>query len=164
MKNADAYALQNAAIHKARRQLEDKGILDPWAGLEAVRDMAAEINAGLRSISKLSLEQRRILIDRLIEKGAQVRNPHIYASDLRSEAKPAGPRKIIPFSRVSEEQLRMLDTLAAKIAWPKPDSYERFCVRLFTVPRPRNNKEAARLAVILRSMIDRQERKMGGAV
>ncbi|MBI4528755.1 MAG: hypothetical protein HY695_33575 [Deltaproteobacteria bacterium] len=156
------YSLQNVAIHEARRQLEAKGVLDPWAGLDQIRDMAAQINGGIRSISKLSLEQRRILIERLIQKGAQVRNPHIYESDLKAEREASGlkgPRKVLLFSRVNEEQLRLVDALAARISWPKPDSYERFVQKLFGAPRPRNDREVTRLATILRSMIERQEKK-----
>jgi hypothetical protein len=50
------------AIHKARAQLEPQGILDPWSGLDQIREMAAEINLGARSISRLNIEQRRALI------------------------------------------------------------------------------------------------------
>jgi hypothetical protein len=163
MKKVGVYSLQNVAIHAARDQLEKVGVLDPRAGLDQIRDMAAEISGGIRSISQLSLEQRRLLIERLIEKGAQVRNPHIYASDLRSEVELTGPRKILPFTRLNEEQFRMLDTLAAKISWPAFDSYERFCVKLLKVPRPRNYKEVTRLATILRSMIEQQRARREGS-
>jgi hypothetical protein len=45
----------------------------------------------------------------LIEMGATVKNPILYDSDCGSE-------KIAPFTRVSEEQLRMVD-LAAHVEW-----------------------------------------------
>lgn len=75
------YELQNKAIHKARAELEALGVFDPWDGLNQIRTMAGEINLGIRSISKLNIEQRRALIDRLIGMGARVKNPVIYASD-----------------------------------------------------------------------------------
>ena len=53
----------------------------PWSGLDQIREMAAEINLGIRSISRLNIEQRRALIDRLIKMGAQVKNRVIYDSD-----------------------------------------------------------------------------------
>jgi hypothetical protein len=163
MKKAGVYSLQNVAIHAARAQLEKVGVLDPRAGLDQVRDMAAEISGGIRSISQLSLEQRRLLIERLIEKGALVRNPHIYTSDLASEAALGGSRKILFFSRVTERQLRMLDTLATQILWQSSDAYERLCVRLFNASVPRNNKEATQLAAILRSMIEQQRARREGS-
>jgi hypothetical protein len=155
------YYLQNVAIHEARRQLEGINAINSSAGLDAIRELSGEINGGLRSISKLSLQQRRFLIERLIEKGARVRNPHIYASDLASEAALGGSRKILSFSRVTERQLRMLDTLATRIIWQRPDSYEHLCVKLFNATVPRNNKEATQLAAILRSMIEQQRAPRG---
>jgi hypothetical protein len=68
-----------------------QGVLDPWSGLDRIREMAAELNLGIRSISRLNIEQRRALIDRLIEMGAQVKNPVIYDSD-RPAASPRLPR------------------------------------------------------------------------
>jgi hypothetical protein len=163
MKKTAVYSLQNVAIHAARGQLEKMGILDPRTGLDQIRDMAAEINGGIQSVSRLSLKQREVLIQRLIEKGARVRNPHIYASDLASEAALGGSRKILSFSRVTERQLRMLDTLATQIFWQGPDAYERLCVKLFNASVPRNNKEATQLATILRSMIQQQRVRREGS-
>ena len=117
-KDRGIYKLQNAAIHKARAELEAMGVLDPWAGLEQIRDLAAEINLGVRSISSLNIEQRRMLIDRLIEMGARVKNPIIYASD-----RPAG--NVAPFTKTSEEQLRMVDAIAAQVKWKEQDGYLR---------------------------------------
>jgi len=63
MKKSPVYKHQNVAIHKAHAQLEPQGILDPWSGLDQIREMAAaEINLGARSISRLNIEQRRALI------------------------------------------------------------------------------------------------------
>jgi hypothetical protein len=56
MKKSPVYKLQNVAIHTARAQLETAGVLDPWFG--QIREMAAEINLGVRSISNLNIEQR----------------------------------------------------------------------------------------------------------
>lgn len=96
-------------------------------------------------------------MDRLIPKGAQVKDLTIYDSDLGAEAARFGQkRKILTFKLVSERQLRMLDALAAQIPWPRRDSYERFCYKHFNAPRPRNPREVDRLAAILRSMIERQ--------
>ena len=143
------YGLQNKAIHKARAELEAMGILDPWSGLEQIRDMAAEMNLGIRSISSLNIEQRRALIDRLIEMGARVKNPVIYASD-----RPAG--NVAPFTKISEEQLRMLDTLAAQVSWREKDGYLRFCHKVIKAPRPRNSREVTTLRLALESMLHHQ--------
>ncbi|HWO42636.1 MAG TPA: hypothetical protein VNO43_12620 [Candidatus Eisenbacteria bacterium] len=164
MKQSQVYKLQNIAIHAARAQLEERGILDPWAGLDQVRDIAAELNLGIRSISKLSLEQRRALIDRLIDMGAQVKNPIIYDSDLRAEEARSGkrePRKVLVYSRVTEEQQRLLDTLAGQIQWRQPDGYVRFCYKLFRAPRPRNSKEVTRLRIALQSILAQQNKNTG---
>jgi hypothetical protein len=40
------YFLQNKAIHEARRQLEDKGVLDPWYGLNQVRKIVERSTSG----------------------------------------------------------------------------------------------------------------------
>lgn len=140
-----AYKLQNRAVHEARRQLEEKGILDPWAGVDQIREMAGELNLGIRSISKLSLKQREILIEKLIEMGARVRNPHIYGSDLLDE----GGRKIVLFSEPKESQIRMIDTLANQVHWRSPDGYLRLCYKLLKAPRPHNSREITRLRLAL---------------
>lgn len=156
MRKPQVYYLQNNAIQKAREQLEYSGVLDPWSGLDQIREIAAELNAGNASISSLSLTQREVLIDRLIAIGAQVRNPHIYDSDLKAEAGDAPvkkePRKVLVFSRVREDQLRMLDAEAAKVRWHTPDGYKRFCWKLLKSPRPRNSREVTKLRLALESM------------
>lgn len=108
--------------------------------------MTGEINLGIPSISKLSIEQRRVLIDRLIEMGARVKNPVIYDSD-----RPAG--KIAPFTRVSEEQLRMIDALAAQIRWREKDGYLPFCYKVIKAWRPRNSREVTTLPLALESLV-----------
>jgi len=113
--------------------------------------MAAEINLGFRSISSLNIEQRRALIDRLIEMGARVKNPVVYYSD-----RPAG--NIAPFMKISEEQLRMLDTLAAQVAWREKDGYFRFCHKVIKASRPRNSREVTTLRLALESLINQQHR------
>ena len=137
------------AIHTARAQLEMQGILDPWSGLDRIREMAAELNLGIRSISRLNIEQRRVLIDRLIEMGAQVENPVIYDSD-----RPAG--NVAPFIKTSEEQLRMLDTLAGQVRWREKDGYLRFCYKVIKAPRPRNSREVTTLRLALESLRSQQ--------
>jgi len=155
---ADVYKLQNVTIHTARQQLEAAGVLNPWSGLDQIREMAAEINSGIASISKLSLEQRRELIDRLIEKGAQVKNPFIYDSDLRTEAAKAGvKRKVLNFRGVSEKELRLMDALAAQVHWKDLGGYARLCDKVIKGPRPKNRKELTAVCAALRSMIKRQE-------
>lgn len=157
MKSSSVYRLQNVAIHKARAQLEERGILNPWDGLNQVREMAAALNLGIASISKLSLEQRRELIDQLIAKGAEVRNPTIYPGDLKAEAARSGyTRKVIVYSRVTDEQLQMLDILAGQIRWREKDGYLRFCYKMLKGPRPRNSKEVTRLRLALQSMTDQR--------
>jgi len=91
--------------------------------------------------------------------GADVKNPVIYDSDLKAEAAASGskePRKIIVYSRVTEDQLRMLDALANQIRWRERDGYLRFCYKLFRAPRPRNSREVTRLRIALESMIQQQ--------
>lgn len=153
MKRPQVYYLQNHAIHKARAQLEAQGVIDPWAGLDQIRQMAAELNLGIASISKLSLDQRRALIDRLIGMGAQVKNPFIYASDTKAET--GGPRKVLICSRVSEKQLRMLDRFAAQIQW-RELGYLRFCHRVIKCPRPHNSRQVTTLRVALESLLAQQ--------
>lgn len=156
MRKPQVYYLQNNAIQAAREQLERSGVLDPLAGLNQIRNLAADLNSGKASISSLSLTQRETLIDQLIGMGAQVRNPHIYGSDLKAEAGGSPvkkePRNILVFSRVREDQLRMLDTLATKVAWRAPDGYKRLCWKLLRSPRPRNSREVTKLRLALESI------------
>ena len=93
--------------------------------------------------------------------GAQVRNPHIYDSDLREERLAAGskePRKIILFSEPKEDQLRMLDTLASQIHWREQDGYLRFSYKILCAPRPRNSREVTKLRLTLQSLISQQQK------
>lgn len=157
--NAEVYKFQNSAIHEARSQLEEKGILDPWASLDQLREMAAEINGGIRSVSRLSLEERRELIDQLIELGANVRNPGIYDSDLKTEAAARGvKRKVLNFTQVTEKQLRWVDGLAARVQWSNPNAYTCLQERLLGVPRPRTKKQLQRLAYVIRGILNKQEK------
>ncbi len=154
---SSVYKMQNVAIHKARAQLEGTGVLDPWSGLDQVRAIAAEINLRIASISKLSLDQRRQLIDRLIAMGAQVKNPVIYDSDRAAEdGGSKKSRKVLRYRRISEEQLRMLDTLAGQIQWREQDGYLRFCHKLINGPRPLNQRQVTTIRAALKSMIDQQ--------
>jgi len=159
MSRSQAYKLQNIAIHSARAQLERMGILDPWNGLEQIRDMAGELNLGIRSISRLSLDQRRTLIDKLYEMGARVKNPFIYDSDRKTEGTRSGNKqsgKVIFYSRVTEDQLRMLDILASKVQWRTPDGYLRFCHKLIKCPRPLNSRQVTTVRLALASLVDQQ--------
>lgn len=159
MKKSAAYGIQNVAIHAARAQLEKQGVFDPLSSLDQIRDMAGEINDGVRSISQLSLEQRRELIARLKLMGADVKNPVLYESDFKAEAAATGVRrKVLTFSRVTEKQLRMLDSLAVQIDWYRTDSYAHLQEKLFNAPRPKNAKEVNHLACVLRSMLERQNK------
>ncbi len=125
-----------------------------------MRELAGvKINLGILSISRLSLKQRELLIERLRQMGATVRNPQIYASDLRAEPALSGKKlgKIVLFSEPKEHQLRMLDTLAAKIRWKEQDGYLRFCQKMVKSPRPRNSKEVTKLRLAMESIIDQQK-------
>jgi hypothetical protein len=155
------YSRQNSTIHQARSQLERLGVLDSKTSLEQLRDMAAEMNDGVRSISALSLEQRKVLIDRLISMGSSVTNITIYESDLRADVKRTRqPRKVLNlFGTVAEDQLRMVDSVARSIRWPAPDSYERLCVKLFEHSRPQNNNEVRRLLAVLTTIIKKDKLK-----
>lgn len=158
-KKPKVYYLQNQAIHRARAQLEENGVLYPWTGLAQVRDMAADLNHGLRSISKLSIKQREALIEKLKGMGAHVKNPHIYPSDLEEERRLSGskePRKVVLFNIVGEGAQRMLDAVAAKIRWRAPDGYKALCLKLIGSPVPRNAREVTKLRLALQSILDQQ--------
>jgi len=160
MTKTKVYYLQNKAIQKARFELERVGTFQKSTGLDEIREMAGQINLGIESISRLSLKQREVLIDKLKEKGAHVRNPHIYDSDLREEqalSLSKQPRKIALFRFPGESQLRMLDTLAARIHWRSEDGYLLFCYKTIKSPRPRNNREVTKIRAALMSMIEQQD-------
>jgi hypothetical protein len=159
VKKSAVYYIQNKVIHEACRQLEDAGTLNPWDGVNQIRLMAARLNLGIASISRLSLEQREALIDRLKGMGAEVRNPHIYDSDLRAEHAASGskaPRKCVLFSEPNEDQLGMLDTLAARVKWRETDGYPGFCHKLIKSPRALNFRHATNLRLALQSIIGQQ--------
>lgn len=161
MPKPKVYYLQNQAIHRARAQLEEKGILDPWSSLDQIREMAATLNLGLRSISKLSLKQRETLIEKLKAMGAQVKNPHIYPSDLEEERRLSDskePRKMFLFNNIGEGALRMLDTLAAKILWRDLYGYKALCFKLLGSERPRNSREVTKLRLTLQSILNQQRK------
>jgi len=149
------YALQNRAIHKARAELEAKGVLEKGKSLDACRFLAGKINLGIQSISRLSLKQREQLINMLIEMGATVRNPHVYESDLRADLVRSGAQ-IVGFSAPKESQIRLVDSLAAKVKWHETDGYLRFCHKLLKAPRPRNSREITTLKAALQSLISQQ--------
>jgi hypothetical protein len=154
------YYLQNTAIHEARAELEARSVFIVGSSLDTVRSLAGEINSGVESISRLSLKQRGILIEKLKKLGATVRNPHVYDSDLAAEwasQKKKVPRKIVVFSEPKEEQLRMLDSLAIQIRWNETDGYRRLCCKLLKCPRPRNSKEVTKLRLVLESIIEQQK-------
>ena len=83
------------------------------------------------------------------EMAAQVKNPVIYDSD-----RPAG--NVAPFTKTSEEQLRMLDTLAGQVRWREKDGYLRFCYKVIKAPRPRNSREVTTLRLALESLRSQQ--------
>lgn len=140
------YIIQNKAIHKAGAQL--------GLSLEDLRDKAGEINGGVRSLSKLSLSQRQELLQHLIGLGARVRNPHVYASDIKGEGK-----KVVAFPQPTEKQLRTCDTIAAQIHWREADGYRLFCFKLLKSARPRNHREVTKLKLALLSLRKQQQEK-----
>lgn len=146
------YDLQNKVIHAARYDLERKGIIEEGKSLDMCRHLAGKINLGIESISRLSITQRSKLIDLLIEMGAAVRNPKIYAADLAAES----GGKVAGYRLVRESQLRMLDALAAQVGWREPDGYARLAYKVIKAPRPRNSKEVTTLRLALQSILDQQ--------
>ncbi len=159
MKKPSVYYLQNRAIHKAREHLESAGIVQRGKSLEMARFLAGKLNLGIQSISRLSLSQRTVLIEKLIDMGARVKNPVIYESDFEAERQISGsrePRKITVLKFVTEDQLRMLDALAGQIVWRTPDGYLRFCLKLIKNKRPRNSKEVTKLRLALTSLLEQQ--------
>jgi hypothetical protein len=164
VKRAKVYDLQNRAIHEARAELERKAILEAGRSLDVIRELAGKINLGINSISRLSLKQREILIEQLKEMGATVRNPHIYDSDLTKEWTLSGKkerRKIVLFSEPKEDQLRMVDAIAAQISWHEQDGYTHFCRKFLKSPRPRNSREVTKLRLALESILEQQRKKTG---
>jgi len=102
----EIYLRQNKILHLARQQLA--------MSLEQLREIAQGFG-GKPSISSLSLEQRRDLIDLLIEAGADVENPglpdaerNLYLSKLEAWAKRF-PRPRPGFA--SNEQLALIEDL-----------------------------------------------------
>lgn len=160
-----AYILQNKAIHEARAQLEKLGVMVPGDSLNAVRAIAGELNLGVQSISRLTLQQRRTLIDRLNGMGARVRNPAIYKSDYDAERGTVGPgkeqKRVFVYSEASEPQLKMLDSMAARVRWNEPDGYLRFCVKQIKCTRPMNNRQVTKLRCALLSLIAQQNADSG---
>jgi hypothetical protein len=161
-KKPEVYYLQNVTIHKAIGELVARGVFEAAGSLDRVREMAGVINRAILSISQLSLKQREVLINQLRELGATVRNPHLYASDVRAESGKK-ERKIVVFSEPKEEQLRMLDALAGRICWAEPDGYLRFCHKMLQAPRPRNSKEVTKLRLAMESIVRQQEGSKTGA-
>jgi hypothetical protein len=81
---------------------------------------------------------------------AQVKNPVMYDSD-----RPAG--NVAPFTKTSEEQVRMLDTLASQVRWREKDGYLRFCYKVIKAPRPRNSREVTTFRLALESLRSQQK-------
>lgn len=163
---SQAYRLQNIAIHEARAQLERLGVMVAGDSLNHVRALAGEINLGVQSISKLSLDQRRRLIERLNAMGARVRNPAIYSSDYAAErgGTKKAPSKVVLFSEATEEQLRMLDQLAARITWQEEDGYLRFAIKQIKCTRPMNNRQVTKLRCALESILHQQTKRASAQV
>lgn len=164
---SNVYNLQNQAIHEARAQLEKLGVMVPGDSLNHVRAMAGELNGNVQSISSLSLDQRRDLINRLNALGARVRNPAIYASDYAAErgASPRKePKKVIVYAEASESQLKMLDALAARVVWKEPDGYVRFTIQQIKCTRPMNNRHVTKLRCALLSILKQQTERASAPV
>jgi len=115
--------------------------------------MLVNLRVNIESISSLSLKQREILIDGLKSMGAQGRNPKIYESDLSAERSPSGskePRKIIVYPYPTEDQLRMVDTLANQIHWREQDGYLCVCYKIL---KSSPGREVTKLRLALESII-----------
>jgi len=89
-----------------------------------------KLNLGVKSISRPSLTQSEQLVRELISMGATVRNPKIYPSDLADET----GGKVTWHRRVSEDELRMEDAIAARLM-EKADGYLRFCHKILGAAR-----------------------------
>ena len=94
------YDLQHRALIGAMPQL---GLT-----IDDLRAMAADLNDGKASLSKLPIEKRHTLIAHLQQLGAKVRNPTVYDSDRTDNVRT--------LHTISEGQHRMLDALTA---WPR---------------------------------------------
>lgn len=140
------YLAQNKALHKARAQL--------GLSVEELRLMAGAINLNIASISRLSLTQRKELIDRLNAMGAQVRNPSLSEYDLAEEK-----GKVARFPVPTAKQMKILDALADQVHWREADGYLRFCHKTIKAPAPRNHREVTTLLLALRSLLKQQQKK-----
>jgi hypothetical protein len=82
---------------------------------------------------------------------------------LRAEAVRSGRRRaVLKLQTISEDQQRLIDTLAAQIDWPRRDSLKRLCLRLFDATEPRNHHEITHLRAVLESMIQRGKMRAAG--
>lgn len=140
------YTAQHKAIFRAANELG----LD----IEALRDRAGAINLGIRSLSRLTLRQRQVLIDDLRALGATARNPEITRYDLEDEQRAAG--KLHRFPAVTDKQLVMLNALAAQVRWREQDGYLRFCHATIQAPAPRNGRDVTTLKLALHSLVKQQ--------
>jgi len=152
------YSEVGSAIHKARAQLEAKGVFNTWSGLDDLRELADRINNGIASVSALSLDQRADLIERLIGLGAEVKNPTIFTSDRKSNQNQTRPGKVVLYNQATDEQIEMLDALAARIKWSAQDGYLLFKRKLIKCDAPLNNRQVTKLRLALTSMISQQDR------
>lgn len=145
------YYAQNKALHNARAQL--------GLSLDELRLMAGSINLGIGSISRLSLTQRKDLLDRLLALGARIRNPEITQYDLAEEERAKGG-KIAHFPVPTAKQIVKLNALAEQIHWRAEDGYLRFCHKLIKAPAPRNHREVTIMRLALQSLLKQQQEKL----
>ena len=140
------YYIQQKAIFRAAKEV--------GLGIDDLRSMAGSLNLGIASLSRLSLDQRQALIERLRSLGATARNPTITRYDYEEEARANG--KLKRFPAITDKQLKMLAALAEQVQWREPDGYLRFCYMTLKAPAARNAREVTTLRLALQSLIKQQ--------
>ena len=142
------YYVQQKAIFRAAKEV--------GLSIDDLRVMAGSINLGIASLSRLSLDQRHALIERLRSLGATAKNPEITRYDYEEEARAQG--KLTRFPAISDKQLKMLTLLADQVQWREPDGYLRFCHTTIKAPAARNAREVTTLRLALQSLITQQQK------
>ncbi|MGE0680006.1 MAG: hypothetical protein AB7P69_03710 [Candidatus Binatia bacterium] len=144
-----AYLAQNRALFKAAAQLGLR--------LDDLREMAAAIDPlHRRSLSLLSLTQRRELLDDLITKGADVRNPQLTEQEVGEARRADRGGKLIRFPAISSAEEEMIKKMAAHIHWREPDGFLRLCHKLIKSSFPRNHREVTTMRLALQSLLQQQ--------
>ena len=115
-------------------------------------DLVARVS-GSRSISELSFEHARIVIDRLVALGARAGTPKPH---------PSGkPREPGVTDMIRPDQLTMIEHLRQQLGgdWMRPEYFDGACKRVIKRAQPRTVAEGVRVIEMLKQRIKHEERK-----